>query len=372
MINEMIEPWSEENLDESLGDSLYVPSYIEEMGWKVLESYDFKQVDSMTVMATKPFKGGAIWKIETDKGPFSLKLLHRRPTQSKFCLGAQEYLVKEKKANVPAIIPTKDGVNYVEMGGKLWFVAHWVESLRPLTESLEGTKQLCNALGEFHKLTKGYVPPSDAEFVSRLHRWPRTYERVEKKLDWFRDIANAYHELPSSDTILSVIDMYQEQARNARTRLAESPYEQILASGTEEASLVHQDYGWSNAQLADNGMWVIDLDGVSFDIAIRDLRKLIIDRMHALETWDVEYIRAMIQAYEEANPITDEEYQMLLIDLSLPNLFYKFIKPIVYSPTTFMTEAVDQELQLLIQLEEEKWPVLQQLAQDRKGGLSFK
>ncbi|MFG6120793.1 MULTISPECIES: hypothetical protein [Thalassobacillus] len=119
-------------------------------------------------------------------------------------------------------------------------------------------------------------------------------------------------------------------------------------------------------------MWVIDLDGVSFDIAIRDLRKLIIDRMDAIGKWDADYIREMIQSYNTANPISDEEYEMLLIDLSLPNSFYKELKPIVYSPTTFMTEEFNQQLQFINELEKTKWPVLDELAKDRKGGLSLK
>ncbi|WP_087971985.1 CotS family spore coat protein [Oceanobacillus rekensis] len=363
MTDQTIKPWAEENAP----DSLYVPEYIEDIAQEVLAFYDFN-VHQMTVMATKDKKGGAIWKIETDQGPFSLKLLHRRPTHSKFSLGAQEYLVKEQKAKVPAIIKTIDGENYVEMCGKIWFVAKWIETLQPLPEDLEGTKILCHALGEFHKLSHGYVPPADAEHISRLHRWPRTYERIEKKLGWFRNIAIAYSDMPASSTILSAVDMFENQTREARVRLENSPYNKILAKGTKEAGLVHQDYGWSNAQLAEDGMYVIDLDGVSYDITIRDLRKLIIDRMHYLKKWDIDWIRAMIQAYDQANPISDEVYEMLLIDLSLPNLFYKELKFIVYSPTTFMTEKLDEELQLIIELDKQKWPVLEELASDRKGG----
>ncbi|MGJ9457297.1 CotS family spore coat protein [Oceanobacillus sp. CF4.6] len=363
MADQLIKPWAEENAS----DSLYVPAYIEDMAQEVLKFYEFS-VHHMAVMATKDKQGGAIWKIDTDQGPFSLKLLHRRPAHSKFSLGAQEYLVNEKKANVPAIIKTKEGENDVEMGGKLWFVARWIESLEKIPQDLEGTKKLCYTLGEFHKLSKGYVPPADAEDISRLHRWPRAYERIEKKLDWFRNIASVYSDMPASSTILSVIDMFENQASQARTCLESSPYKEIVSRGTQDTGLVHQDYGWGNAQFADDRMWIIDLDGVSFDITIRDLRKLIIDRMYYLEKWDINWIREMIQAYEQANPITDESYEMLLLDLSLPNLFYKNIKDIVYSPTIFMTEKLDQELQLIIELDKQKWPVLEELARDRKGG----
>ncbi|MCP3029824.1 CotS family spore coat protein [Halobacillus sp. A1] len=363
MIDQIIEPWEE---DETLSE-LYVPEYIENIGLEVAKYYDFT-VEKMTVMAIKPEYGGAIWKIDTDKGPFSLKLLHRRPSHSKFSLGAQDYLVHEKKARVPAIIPTRDGEKYVEKGGKLWFVADWIETLHQLPQDLEGTKQLCRALGEFHNLTKGYEPPADADIISRLHRWPRTYERMEKKMNWFRDIVTAYSEMPASATILSVIDMFQRQAQEAINRLENSPYYEIVSSGTKDAGLVHQDYGWSNAQMAEDGVWIIDLDGVSYDITIRDLRKLINQSMHSNGRWDIHWMREMIQAYHEANPISDEVFEMLLIDLSLPNLFYKHIKYMVYSPTTFLNEELELEVQSIIKLEEQKWSVLEELAQDRKGG----
>jgi spore coat protein I len=37
--------------------------------------------------------------------------------------------------------------------------------------------------------------------------------------------------------------------------------------------LCHQDYGKGNALLTDEGVMVIDLDNVSFDLPARDLRK---------------------------------------------------------------------------------------------------
>ena len=52
-----------------------------------------------------------------------------------------------------------------------------------------------------------------------------------------------------------------------------------------------------------NGMWIIDLDGVAFDLSIRDLRKLISSTMADLYRWDVYWVREMIRAYHEANAI---------------------------------------------------------------------
>ena len=51
-------------------------------------------------------------------------------------------------------------------------------------------------------------------------------------------------------------------------------------------------------------MWIIDLDGVAYDLPIRDLRKLILGQWQNYIRWDVTWVREMIEAYHEANPIT--------------------------------------------------------------------
>ncbi|HZG59145.1 MAG TPA: CotS family spore coat protein, partial [Anoxybacillus sp.] len=125
----VIEPW----VVDELTHEFFVPDYINQIAEEVLQSYDLS-VKSIQIITTKPDKGGAIWKLETNLGPKSLKLLHRRPTRSLFSLGAQEYLVDVQQARVPPIVKTKDGINYVEAGGKLWFVAEWIEPLTPVTK----------------------------------------------------------------------------------------------------------------------------------------------------------------------------------------------------------------------------------------------
>ncbi|KQL50681.1 spore coat protein CotS [Heyndrickxia shackletonii] len=362
MDNIKIGPWEEE----AGSNEFFVPEYIENLAKKVLERYNFS-VQSMQIITTKPDKGGAIWKLTTNEGPMSLKLLHRRPTRSMFSLGAQEYLVDVKKARVPMIIKTKDQQNYVEAGGKLWFVAEWIEPLTPVTKDLEGAKQLCAALGEFHRLSKGYVPPHRAEIASRLYKWPENYKKIVTKMDWFRNIASVYNEMPASYYLLFVLDEFEKQAIAGLQALNQSSYSEMVKLGNQNWGLVHQDYGWSNGQMGPNGMWIIDLDGVAYDLPIRDLRKLISGTMADLTKWDTTWIREMIQAYHKENPISPELYEILMIDLALPNEFYKNIKEVVYEPDKFLNNETKIMIRSIVNLEKTKWTVLQELQEDWKG-----
>ncbi|MFC4321626.1 CotS family spore coat protein [Litchfieldia salsa] len=362
MEKQRIDPWGDY---ESI-DDLYIPDYVSELAQQALQHYDFV-VSDITVMATKPFKGGAIWKIETNLGPKSLKLLHRRPSRSIFSLGAQNYLVETQGARVPSIVKTKDGRDFVEIANKIWFVAEWIVPLEPTSSDLEGAKNLCRALGEFHRLTKGYVPPKQAEVPSRVKKWPRKYEKVITKLEWFRHIVLAYPEMPASELINHVLDYFKQQAETSLKMLQESSYHQLAQKGDIYWGLAHQDYGWSNAQMGIEGMWVIDLDGVTYDLPMRDLSKLIASTMSDINEWDATFIREMVKAYHETNPITPEMYEVLWIDLSFPDAFYKEIKSMVYEPELFLNEDTKQSVISVLELEDSKWTALSEIKEDWKG-----
>ena len=358
-----IHPWDTENHPGIIDLDMWVPPEIDELATEVIACYDMK-VNVKTLVTAKSDKGGAIWKIETDKGPRSLKVLHRKPARSLFSVGAQDYIVKQG-GRVPELKQTQKGLLYVEKGGKLWIVTDWIEPLVPANNDLEGAQALCYGLGEFHKHSKGYAPPPGSERASRLYRWPDYYRKIVSKIDWFRSVAKAYNDLPCSQLLLSTIDVFEREAQAVVSFLEQSSYAQMVAMGEEHWGLVHQDFGWSNGQLGAGGLWVIDLDGVSYDLPIRDLRKLISSTMFDLGKWDVTWIQGMINAYHSANPLDLETYEILLNDLAFPNEFYKHINEMLYDPLNFLNLNIEAILQRVTLIEQTKGQALNTLMLDK-------
>lgn len=342
----------------------YVPPEIVALSKNVLARYNMK-VSKMTCITTKPDKGGAIWKLETDKGPRSLKILHRIPSRSLFSIGAQDYMVKNG-ARVSPIIPTKDNKLYVESGGKLWIVNKWIEPLVPVSKvDLAGASALCYGLGEFHKFSKGYVPSKGVPKSSRIHGWEKYYDKILTKINWFKNIALAYNEFPASKNLLGVVDEFDRQARDILGRFKKSAYTKMVAKGEPHWGLVHQDYGWSNGQMGPKGIWVIDLDGVAYDFPIRDLRKIITSTMSDLGAWDITWVRGMIEAYHKANPMDRETFELLWIDMAFPNEFYKEAKEMIFDPKTYLNTEADLMLKRVLAPEPSKWKVLNELKNDK-------
>jgi len=355
----LIQPWDTEDPEIGVALDMWVPPEIDELALRVITYYDMT-VHDKTLITSKPDKGGAIWKIETDKGPRSLKVLHRKPIRSLFSVGAQDYIVKQG-GRVPELKQTKEGALYVEEGGKYWIVTDWIETLTPASKDLKGAQALCYGLGEFHRHSRGYVPPVGSQRASRLYRWPAYYRKIIKKFDWFRNVAKAYNDIPSSQTLLSTLEIYERQALDALSLLEQSSYAQMASMGEEHWGLVHQDYGWSNGQLGSGGLWVIDLDGVAYDLPIRDLRKLISSTMDDLGRWDVTWIQGMIDAYHQANPLDVETYEILLNDLAFPNEFYKHMSEMLFEPVDFLNNDLEGIIQRVTLLEKTKGLALAEL-----------
>lgn len=360
-----IVPWDDMLTEETSGINLeqYVPPELEQLAYQVCKSYSM-DVSGMTLITSKPDKGGAIWRIDTNHGTRSLKVLHRTPERSLFSVGAQEYVVG-KSGRVPAIIPTKDGANSVVAGGKLWIVTDWIDTLTPVAKiDLDGAMSLCHGLGEFHSWTKGYVPPLEAGRSSRIFKWESQYEKIMSKIGWFRHIALAYPETAASPHLLSVLDTFEQQAKDVFTRFQASSYRKMIRKGEPHWGLAHQDYGWSNGQMGPGGIWVIDLDGVAYDLPIRDLRKIITSTMDDMGAWDLAWIRGVIDAYHRANPLDRETFELLWIDMAFPNEFYKHVKEVVFRPVEFMNTELDAILDRVVATEANKWEVLRELEKD--------
>ncbi|WP_442603338.1 CotS family spore coat protein [Paenibacillus sp. KN14-4R] len=359
-----IVPWIDDVLSPGIVAEQYVPPELEMLAREVMTHYDM-QVYEMLLITSKPDKGGAIWKIGTDKGNLSIKCLHRRPRRSLFSVGAQEYMSK-LGYRVPSFIPTKEGNLSIEAGGKLWIVTDWIEPLVPVSKiDLEGASQLCFGLGEFHKNSKGYVPPRGSEKSSRIYGWGKYYEKIIAKIGWFEDLALAYSETAASASLLAVIDEFKRQANDIYQRFQNSPYPRMIAKGEAHWGLAHQDFGWSNGQMGPGGIWVIDLDGVAYDLPIRDLRKLITSTMDDMGVWDLTWIRGMIDAYHQANPIDQETFEILWIDMAFPNEFYKHVKEIVFNPLEFLETDLAAILQRVLTTEPSKWQALSELEKDK-------
>ena len=92
-------------------------------------------------------------------------------------------------------------------------------------------------------------------------------------------------------------------ADKAINELAMSKYAELNREDSPSIVLCHQDFGKGNALDAPDGIYVLDLDGVTFDLPARDLRKIIGKNAENRGQWQTGAIRDIIDCYCEVNPL---------------------------------------------------------------------
>ncbi|HEK9100113.1 CotS family spore coat protein [Bacillus pfraonensis] len=283
----------------------------------------------ITVNAIELIQGGQlalVWKIHTPDGPVCLKRIHRPEKKALFSIHAQDYLAK-KGMRVPSIIPNKNNQLYTKHGPFLFVGYEWIEG-RPFELTMqEDLEMIMKGLADFHLASIGYRPPPGVPIFTKLGRWPNHYIKRFQQMDVWKNLAENTKEDPFSQLYLAEIDPFILEAQHTLQRLLASEYTTWTNQLQSNPNLCHQDYGTGNSLLdPNNQIWVIDLDTVSFDLPIRDLRKMIIPLLDTTGVWNEDQFNIMINAYESISPLTAEQKKIMFIDMLFPYELYDVIR----------------------------------------------
>lgn len=308
----------------------------------IIGSWDV-QVDRIEVI-----QGGQmalVWKIHTSNGPVCLKRIHRPEKKALFSINAQNYLA-EKGARVPGIIRNKQNDLFTKQGPFLFVLYDWIEGGVFDLAVDPDLEVVMKGLAEFHLWSEGYHPPEGIPVFKKLGRWPNHYIKRCQQMESWKIIAQNTPDNPFSQLYLQEIDYFIEQGRQTLDRLMNSKYVPWIEEQSANPTLCHQDYGAGNTVLGNDGkIWVIDLDTVSYDLPIRDLRKMIIPLLDTTGVWDEARFQLMMNAYESVNPLTSEQKEVMYIDMLFPYEMYDIAREKFVRKTDMLQEELAQAFQ---------------------------
>lgn len=290
------------------------------------------EAESLEVMAHYPIDFGrrecvqlqpdaSVWKIETTAGIRCLKCRPFREGKALFALGAQLHL-HHAGLPVPGITLTRRGELGVLRGDRFYNVSDWIEGVPPDELNDGHLSLMARTLARFHLASRGFYPPEAAKISNRFWDWPRRYRRVIKHFEKWRDLAAARKD--NADRIyLEHVDRFIARGKAALAKLERSAYPDWVARCSYLGMLVHRDFGASNLVLApDETIHVIDFDTVAHDIPARDLRAFCSSVIKNARRPFPTFAR-ILDGYEEINPLSREEKEVLLIDLEFPHRFHE-------------------------------------------------
>ncbi len=295
---------------------------LSELAREVLFKYGIEP-DNLKIIQNNGLK--TLWKLSHNNEIKCLKRLKHSKEKSMFRVNAQMHIYN-KGGKVAKVYLNMDNEGITEYNGQLFVLYEWIEG-RDLNFSRPS--DLCVALeglADFHVSSKGYKASENVEISSKLGRWVSQYESMKKRMLKWKEVAKENTNKKAHNTYLKHIDSIIEIADIAIDSLKQSSYNVLTNIELYESCLCHQDYGEGNVILSGKDLYVIDLDGVTYDLPIRDLRKIIGKRMEKRGEWNKDNIEKILKCYEKNNRLTKEEKELLKIDLLFPHWFFATVK----------------------------------------------
>jgi spore coat protein I len=273
-----------------------------------------------------------------------------------FSVNAQLY-IKKSGGNVPEVILDRNGLPIVPYNEQLFVLYEWIDGNDLNFDNPSDLRHAVQGLARFHIASRGYAPDENCRVSTKLGKWPEQYSSMQKKLSDWKEAAGRENNQQNYSTYFRNADSMVNICKMAFNALEKSNYRILTTEGSNSIVLCHQDYGKGNAVATAKGVYVIDLDGVTFDLPSRDLRKIIGKQAENKGQWQTGTIGEIVSWYAEVNPLNQDERETLYIDLLYPHWFFGLVKNLFQNEKPLKMSEIER----IARLEESKIPVIKAL-----------
>ncbi len=310
--------------------------------------------ESISVIQSGAIK--TVWKLRSAGRQLCLKRLRQTIDKAQFSVNAQIH-IKNSGGLVPGIVLSAKGQPIVEYDGQLFVLYEWIDGSDLNFGDPADLKRAVQGLARFHIASKGYKPADEARVSTKLGKWPEQYTSMKNKMTAWKQTAAPLSGQPAYSAYLKYTDSMLGLADRALAHIAASKYAALTSEGSNTIVLCHQDFGKGNAVSAASGIYVIDLDGVTFDLPARDLRKIIGKQAENHGRWQSETITNVLDWYSQINPQSKAERDILLTDILYPHWYYGLVKNIFQNEKPVKAAEIER----IARLEESKLQVVEAL-----------
>ena len=323
---------------------------LDRIAYEVLSLYGISP-ENMSIVQSGDVK--TVWKFSADGRQLCLKRLRQTYEKVLFSANAQIH-IKNSGGLVPGVLLDKNEQPVVQYNDQLFVLYEWINGTDLNFSSPVDLRRAVQGLAHFHIASRGYKPTGASRISSKLGKWPEQYVSMKNKLVAWREIAASNLSQPYYSAYAKCAGSVLNIADQTIERLASSKYSMLTDSGSGSFVLCHQDYGKGNALAVGDNIYVLDLDGVTFDLPARDLRKIIGKTAENKGQWQAGTIRDILGWYMEVNPLNNDEREMLYTDLMYPHWFYGLVKNLFQGGKPLKAAEIER----IAKLEEAKVPVI--------------
>ncbi|WP_404450404.1 CotS family spore coat protein [Sutcliffiella horikoshii] len=320
--------------------------------------------------------GRTTWEVDTTEGKKILKQASMKPERMLFIAGAHQHLHQKGLAITP-IHETKNGGICIGAGSVSYVLFDKVEGNEVIYYNKEQMLKAMEFAGNFYQASKGYVPAEESKTRSRLGKWHKLFRWKLQELEGNKTIAQSYPDDVFSLLFLEHVDEMISRAQSALTALEEPIYTDISREVSSLKGFCQQDFTLARFTEVEDALFMKELHSVTYDLPTRDIRIILNKMMKKFSVWDENLVFDLLRAYQITNPLTEEYYRILSIDLKFPHLFCAIAhKYFLAQKRSWSDEKYIWALQNIIALEESKgnflnrYPsIFKEIISSNKGGI---
>ncbi|WP_372663936.1 CotS family spore coat protein [Cohnella sp.] len=283
---------------------------------EILKQYPLA-VRSIRLLSWKGKKGA--WAVQTDRGMKVLKKSPASKTRQMFLNQAVRHL-QSNGAPIPNLVQTRSGTDIAEFKGECYVLSDAVQGSAPEYDTPAQLQQIMKTLGRFHLASRGFAGTGQVDERMHLGHWEDGYVQHLNDLETFKERAKRGSS-SFSKLYLKHADAFIRHGQEALRSIQSGAYSEWVRKVERQKNLCHQDFAAGNLIRTSKGMYVIDMDSLTYDLPARDLRK-IFNKVMKKKGWSLERSVAMLKAYHSVHPLSADEYSVVKADLLFPHLFY--------------------------------------------------
>ncbi|NMB46537.1 MAG: CotS family spore coat protein [Firmicutes bacterium] len=247
-----------------------------------------------------------VFRVNTSQGLKKVKVFKRPQAELEYVHGALEHLAgKGWKRSMPFHL-TREGLPYVETPLGLFYVCNWVQGTEINPEDPFHLEMAAKVIGEMHRLLQDYRGSNECH---RQHapNWQEKYGRQAEDLERYRQQAESARKGKFGRRFCQVADDFIRMMGMGLQLLDEADYDKVREE-PEFVTTCQTSPTANNLIIGTDGKtYVIDFDNARADLRIYDLGRMLIRH----SGWEVDKALFLIESYQEANPLTQEEIALL-------------------------------------------------------------
>lgn len=267
----------------------------------------------------------SVYKVTSQGKNYCLKKLKHGNRKALKGMLLVNYLKQNGFDNFAEYIQTKDGKDCVKAKKHFYYLTEWIEGRECNHEDLDELKKAASLLADFHIKSKGFSA-REARVHSNIKNWPQKLQKEKHDLIRFKKFIESKKVKTVFDTgYYDAIDMFLSFMDISIDLLNKSHYMDISNKALLEKTICHDSFYYQNVLVDASGkMYIIDLDSTIYDIHVYDLAKFIRRILYkSIYAWDFNVARELIASYSNINPLSREEYEILLAFIIFPHKFWK-------------------------------------------------